>query len=306
MSNNSSEAGAAVELLRDICERVYFPKNLRIRCEETKRQYRIAMDDFERCLGRPPVVQDLTDDNLTLLYRWLQDSRKCAVITQNERVGRLKALAEFLWRRGYLEYGITLSRLKVPRRSPHAWQVEEIQRLVEMTSRIRGQLDGVPAALWWRVLLAWLWGTGARIGETLQLRWDWIDLDRGVAHIPAESRKGQTSDKVFSLPAWLVDELRKIKDPARLLVFPFPRTKSSMYHRWRKLIQWAGLPNERRKNHKMRVSHATWIEALGGDAQRALGHSSRETTERHYIDPRVVHGRKVDLPGVDGEPPKAA
>lgn len=294
------------ETLLDACEKIYFPRNLRIRCEETKRQYRLAISDFKLCLGREPAVEDLTDDNLTLLYRWLQDRRRCAIITQNERVGRLKALAEFLWRRGLLPRGITVSRLKVPQRSPRAWEVEEVQRLVEVTSRIKGQLDGVPAALWWRVLLAWLWGTGARIGETLCLRWEWVDLTRGVATIPAEARKGQTADQVYMLPPWLVDELRRIQLPERTLVFPYPRTKSAMYHRWRKLIEWAGLKNERRKNHKMRVTHATWIEALGGDAQRALGHSSREVTERHYIDPRMIRGRKVDLPGVDGDPPRAA
>lgn len=286
-----------MSILIDTCENEYFPKKLTIRCEETRRQYRLAIDDFAKALGRVPLVADLTDDNLTLLYRWLADARKCCVVTQNERVGRLKALAEFLWRRGLLDKGVTLSRLKAPRRSPRAWQVEEIRSLLSQCHRFHGELCGVPAGLWWRVHLAWLWGTGARIGETLALRWEWVNLDRGTARVPAEVRKAQASDAVYRLPAWLVAEMRLIVLPSRDLVFPFPRTKSSMYHRWRKLLQWSGLPNERRKAHKMRVSHATWLEALGGDAQRALGHSSRQTTDEHYIDPTICHGRMIDLPG---------
>lgn len=244
-----------------------------------------------------PVVTDLTDDNLTRLYRYLLEKRGACIVTANERVGRLKTLATFLWKRGIIPYGPTIQRMRAPRRSPKAWQVDEIRSLLANCYRFRGELEGIPACLWWRVLLTWLWGTGARISETLALRWDWVDLDAAVVHVPAEVRKGQAADKVYRLPPWLVIELRKIRGP-RELVFPFPRSKSSMYHRWKKLLEWAKLPPDRRKNHKMRVSHATWTEALGGDAQRSLGHTSRATTEEHYIDPRIARGKQVDLPDV--------
>lgn len=282
------------------CEGLYFPRALTVKCELTKKQYRYAIADLEKAIERKPEVADLTDDNLALMFRYLLGTRKVCPVTANERVGRLKTLATFCWKRGLLTHGITLGRMKVSRRAPRAWSLEDIQKLLEACSRFRGHLGGVRASLWFRTMLSWLWGTGCRIGETLALRWDWIDLDRGIASIPAEARKGQVADKMLHLPAWLVAELRTITEPSRDLVFPFPRTMASLYERWKKLIRWSGVEPGRLKNHKMRVSHATWTEVMGGDAQRALGHASRSTTENSYLDPRFLQGKRVEMPPPDG------
>jgi hypothetical protein len=44
-----------------LCERLYFPLNIRIH-EPTRYQYRIALRDFARFLGRQPTRADLDDD----------------------------------------------------------------------------------------------------------------------------------------------------------------------------------------------------------------------------------------------------
>ena len=44
--------------------------------------------------------------------------------------------------------------------------------------------------------------------------------------------------------------------------------------------------------HRIRKSKASYTESLGGDAQRALGHSSRSVTER-YLDPRITQLSRV-------------
>ncbi|MCC6154855.1 MAG: tyrosine-type recombinase/integrase, partial [Candidatus Hydrogenedentes bacterium] len=181
-------------ILLHACESLYFPRSLSIRSEETRRQYRLAIADFGKTLERVPDVTDLTDDNLALLYRWLLDVRKVCIVTANERVGRLKALGDFLWKRGYIPHGITLGRMRAPRRTPCAWQRDEIRRLLIACRNFKGHLGGVPACAWWRAHLAWLWATGARVGETLALRWEWIDFTHKVAHVPAEVRKGQSGD----------------------------------------------------------------------------------------------------------------
>ena len=50
-----------------------------------------------------------------------------------------------------------------------------------------------------------------------------------------------------------------------------------------------GLPSDRRhKFHAMRRTVASFYEAAGGNATELLGHSTRDVTRTHYLDPRVV------------------
>jgi len=51
----------------------------------------------------------------------------------------------------------------------------------------------------------------------------------------------------------------------------------------------AKLPSGRhRKTQSMRVSHATWLTVVGGDATKSLMHSDPATTRDHYIDPKIA------------------
>jgi integrase len=274
----------------------YLPQNLKARSPSTAKQYRLAVDDFARYLGREPALSDLTDDALAgMLNHLLRRERAVAEITANERVGRLKSFWNWAARKRYVDQFPTLGRVPVPERVPRAWREAELVRLFSACRAVRGWIGDVPAWRWWTSLHGWLWCTAERIGASLALRVEHLRLDEGIAVVPAAIRKGRRKPAVYPLWDDLVLMLREIlppKMPQRELVWPWPYNQATFYGRYRRILLHAGLPTDRRaKPHAMRVTHASWVNLLGGDATRNLGHSSPETTRKSYIDPTL---RKPD------------
>lgn len=138
-------------------------------------------------------------------------------------------------------------------------------------------------------LFAFAWSTAERCGACLALRWEWVNLEAGIATIPASVRKGRRKNAVYHLWPEVVALLREIRLPERELVFPFDHSEGCYFYRYGRILERASLPNDRKsKTHSLRVSHATWCEINGGDASRALMHSSPETTRKSYIDARLL------------------
>lgn len=272
--------------LWSICHDQYFRFRVKLRSEKTRIQYRLALNNFRDCLGRSPEVADLQDDNLAALCGWLLD-QKLSEFTVNERIGRIKSLWNWLARRGVVRTFPTIDKIPTEERIPRAWSVEELRKLFDSCAQERGTIDGIPAAAWWLALHSWLWCTSERKGATFGLRWDMVDLDGLVAVVPASIRKG-TTGRVYQLWPEAAAMLRSIREPSRELVFPWPFDEGTYYYRYGRLLRRAGLPDGRNKTHAMRVSHATWREATGGNASQSLGHADPQTTRRHYLDPRIV------------------
>lgn len=267
----------------------YFPVRPTIRSDQTRAQYRFAVNDFGTMLGRTPVKDDLTDDNLNALAIWLLDHKGVAEITANERVGRLKTLWTWLAKRGQIACFPTIARIPQPERIPRAWTAEELRRLFGSFAQEHGEIGGVPANLWWLSAHAWLWNTGERKGATFLFRFDMLDWKSGVAVLPPEVRKGRRKSAVYHLWPDVLDMLKEIRLPRRELVWPWPYHPGTYYHRYDRILQRAGLPTGRyHKTQAMRISHATWLHALGKDATAALGHSSPETTRASYLDTRLL------------------
>lgn len=273
--------------LWSICHDQYFRFRVKLRSEKTRIQYRLALNNFNECLGHKATLDDLNDDNLALLCGWLLNLR-LSEFTVNERVGRLKSLWNWLARRGVLRTFPTIDKIPTEERIPRAWSVEELRKLFDSCAQEQGTIAGIPAASWWLALHGWLWCTSERKGATFGLRWEHVDLDGMVAVVPGAIRKGRSS-RVYDLWPECCSLLRSIREPARELVFPWPFDEGTYYYRYGRILRRAGLPDGRHnKTHAMRVSHATWREATGGDASKDLGHADRSTTQRHYLDPRIA------------------
>lgn len=278
--------------LWSICHDQYFRFRVKLRSEKTRFQYRLALNNFRDCLGRLPEIADLTDDNLALLCGWLLN-RGLSEFTVNERVGRLKSLWNWLARRGMLRTFPTIDKIPTEERIPRAWSAEELRKLFDSCAQEQGTIAGIPAASWWLALHGWLWCTSERKGATFALTWAMIDLDGMTAVVPGAARKGKKA-RVYDLWPECCSLLRSIREPARELVFPWPFDERTYYYRYGRILRRAGLPDGRHnKTHAMRVSHATWREATGGNASQALGHADPQTTRKHYLDPRIL---KPDAP----------
>ena len=153
--------------------------------------------------------------------------------------------------------------------------------------------------------------TGARLGEILGLRWDWIDLDRGEARLP-DSKSGA---KTLHLPP-----------PALAVLATLPRIEGNPYvivgHRagallvnlekpWRAIRATAGLDDVRL--HDLRHAFASIAASSGLGLPiigKILGHTQPATTARYAhlaSDPvkaaAAAVAEKIASAMVSGSPP---
>ncbi len=272
--------------IRHFFETVYRPRRLLGKSPNTFRLYSITFRNFRRYLGREGQLTDLTDDSLAGFVQWKLD-RGRTVDTAIKDCGQLLAIARYAFRKRYLEIEPELSLPRPPRREPTAWMMGELAKLFAAVDKLQGRIVDRRASDWWRALLLMIYYTAERIGAIMQLRWRDVDLERGWVMIPAEYRKGKPADKATELHSVVVEALRAIEGPADALVFPWPRTMATLYHRLKRIHVAAGLPVDRRsKFHRMRRTSASWFKAKGGDPSQLLGHADPKVTAK-YLDPRI-------------------
>lgn len=271
----------------------YFPRNQRIRDLKTKTAYDLALRNFRDSLGHEPTAADLNDEAVEMFQVYLRD-KKLSAKTINERVGRVVALWNWLAKKGLSECFPAINPLQEQRRTPQAWTQEQLARLFDACRREPGNVGSIPAGKFWEALNLVLWDTGARIGELLALRWEWLDWETGFITVPAEVRKGGMQDAVYNLHSATLALLAEIEDHSRDLIFPWPLTECSLYNHYSRILKRAGLPRDRKsKFHRMRKSVASHLQAAGVDASQSLGHSSSAITRESYLDPTIVNGRKT-------------
>jgi integrase len=265
----------------------FFRLNVTIRTEQTRKQYRIALRDFESALGHRATINDMTDDNVASMMRLLCD-RDLAPKTVNERRGRIHTFWTWLARRGYCSRLPTTPRIPEPVRTPTAWTKTDLLKLIAACRDANGWVGLLPAARWWTSLHLIAWDSGERIGALMQLPWHCVDLDSAWILIPAELRKGRRNDRGYKISSDSVDALREIRQPVRKLVWPWPYHETYLWAKYKALLRSAGLPADRKRMfHCMRRSVASHLEAAGQDATAFLGHCTRRVTEA-YLDPRIV------------------
>jgi len=277
----------AATTLFEILETQFFRLNMKVRDEKTRKHYRIAFRDFDRFVGRPATIGDLNDDNVAgCVLNALNRGR--APRTANDRRHRLHAFWRWCAGRGLLTTWPTTAALVEPDPEPRAWSQEQLRRLVATAAILQGRDKGIAIRDWWLGFLLVCWDSGARTGEMFAIRWEWLDFASGVMRVPAASRKGKKKAATYWLKSHTLDVLSRFRRPEGV-IFPTAKTPSSFYHRWKHLLQKAGLPTGRSEGpQKMRRSYATWIEAAGGSASLALGHGSDVVTRRAYLDRSIL------------------
>lgn len=130
--------------------------------------------------------------------------------------------------------------------------------------------------------------TGARAGELLALRWEWLDWSRGTITVPPGARKGGMAFACYALRRETLEWLRQHAEPQGKIL-RWECDVSRYYQLWKMLLERAGLPSTRdTKTHCLRRTFATMLEVAGGNATAALGHANRATTLRHYLDPSAL------------------
>jgi integrase len=145
-------------------------------------------------------------------------------------------------------------------------------------------------------LLWWMAGTGVRISEALDQRWEDVDLDAATARV--RGTKSARSDRTVPLADWLVarlQERRRSGVSAFGYVFASPgtggrRDRRNAARAMRDVMDRAGFAWA--TPHTLRRTAATLIADAGLPVNLAadvLGHADASMTARVYL------GRKVDV-----------
>jgi integrase len=152
-------------------------------------------------------------------------------------------------------------------------------------------------------------GLGLRQGEALALRWEDVDLDRGLVHVRHTLRRGdrqiaepktERSRRTLLMPAEVVSAVRaqRVRQARERLaagkrwtdldyVFTTPTGRAldgvNVTHEFQRALERAGLPRQR--FHDLRHAHATLLIEGGVElavVSRALGHADLSTTADVY------------------------
>jgi integrase len=131
--------------------------------------------------------------------------------------------------------------------------------------------------------------SGARLGEILSLKWEYLDLDTGLARLP----DSKTCAKVLHLPRPAVEVLSGMTEFSEWV---FPGSKgnghmSEIHHAWRVVCKKAGLTGWR--IHDLRHAFASTAVYSGHSLPQIgalLGHTQAMTTARYaHVAANPVH-----------------
>jgi len=273
--------------LESFYSKVFEPLFLRSRSENTRRLYRTTLRNIGRYLARQPLLSDLNDDTVNRFLDWFRRLPRSPFSVNKER-SNLLAIWRFACRKNYLKEWPDVLPDNEPERIPQAWTADEVFRLFASCEQEPGDIAGIPASQWWRILHLVCWDSGERIGAIVGLKWHNADLRSGHLLVPAELRKGGRRDQIYKLADDTILALKDFQHPKRDDIFPWSYCYTYLWKKYESILKRADLPTDRKsKFHRIRKSVASHAEAAGGNATEILGHSQRSVTLA-YLDPRIV------------------
>lgn len=254
--------------------------------DATATHYRRCIRHYGRWLERPATVADLKAKPLMGWAASVTASGK-SPHTSAQMLKQLRAIWQWAWQEQIVNRPPPRGlRVRTERVQPDEWTGDELAKLFAAAARQRGWIGPHKASDWWSGVLWWSYNTGARSGETWQLTPAMLDLERGIASVPAAIRK----ESRVPMQWWLTKECRevlwRVAERSEGLLFTAPwKYQSCVYRHYRALLEDADLPNDRRNGlQKMRRTVATRIKIRGGDPGLWLGHAPRTVAAEHYED----------------------
>lgn len=288
--------------------------------EGTKYLYSRAVDSFEIWLGRETGHNKTRARRLgtwsvpatlkAATLRDLSDSNVCAWLAARSKVASKATLKRErndlvrLWKwaamNGWCRGPVDIPGIKLPRKVPRAYSVDQIALCIRICSEMSGLIPGtnIPRRDWWVALLLLIFDTGVRIGAALAVDRAELCLDRSFVVLSDVTAKTDCEQMLW-LRSQTCAALRRLMShslgpnrngPATGKLFPLVRSRSTVFAQFRRIRAKAGFPKERSGFHKIRKSHATYITATCGveSAARQLGHSTTAMTWSRYVDPMLL------------------
>lgn len=231
--------------------------------------------------GRRATEEEVAGFVSELRRRGLADS------TIARKIASIRGLHRFLVREGMWETDPT-ALVDSPRRPdpfPKALTVDQAIALVEApdTRDAAGRRD--------RALLEFLYGTGARVSETVGVDLGHLDLDEKVVRVTGKGAKQRLvpvgSKAVEAIAAWLPDRLSLVRrdvagDPLFINLRGKRLSRQGVFDIVKKHAVSADIQREKVSPHVLRHSAATHMVEAGADlrtVQEMLGHATISTTQ---------------------------
>ncbi len=244
--------------------------------------YTRDLDQYVEFLeGREP------DENLVAAFVGELRARGLADSTVGRKIASIRGLHRFLVVEGFRSADPT-ALVDGPRRPdpfPKALTVDEAIALVETPGR------GDTAARRDSALLEFLYGTGARVSETVGVDLNDLDLDDMVVLVTGKGAKQRLvplgSKAVEAIRAWLPDRQSLVSrkthgDPIFLNLRGGRLSRQGVFDIVKKHAVAAGIEAARVSPHVLRHSAATHMVEAGADlrtVQEMLGHATITTTQ---------------------------
>ena len=280
-------------LIRDLLDNEYaIVRGLR---PKALYQVRLTISRWSEFLGRGPLTTDFTNLRVMAFLNHRRTVVSMGTVLK-DRNG-LAALWSYTAKQDRSLPFPTLSPMSPVRRAPRAYTVADISGVIRVARALPGEIVGVNRGMWWSTLLRAAWETAERHGALAALRWSEVDIPGRLVTFLAEGRKGARQDIQREISADLARWLTEMQREPKELVWPWKGSESTQWLELGRICTIAQVTN--RGFHGFRKSNASYLTAARGigAAAEQLGHSSAETTMRHYVDRSIAKPKEaaVDL-----------
>jgi site-specific recombinase XerD len=218
-------------------------------------------------------------------------SRKIKTSTSSKEIEILRAFCAFAVDRGWMaaNYAKKLTRPKLKDPPTLPFEPNEVDLILDACDKLRNK--GTPERT--RAMVLVMLYSGMRISDTMKLRREAVDMDTGALML----RTMKTGAPLYCrLGALAVEALAALPSEGEYFFWSGRGTLSTAISNARKVLnrvfKLAGIKGH---PHRFRDTFSVSLLAAGEDlrtVQLLLGHSSIETTERHYA-PYVERFQRV-------------
>lgn len=266
----------------------------------TEYQMRVSVSTFDKWLGRPAKLTDLTEYQVST---WLRDMEKSETLSKRTISGRRGDLLA-IWRHaadcGVVQWPQRVRSIKVPQPMPVAWTLEEIGALLRHAETLGGFLsNGLPRRRYFWTLLKSAYETGFRRSDLLRFHISWMRDDgtivmtqhkTGFAHVAAVRQ--DTRDALV----WLSERKRADGQDRPEQPLWWPYTPRQMYLYIEQIVAAAGVrPGALQQFRRTGATHSERVQP--GAAIRYLGHASHSQAQKHYVDRSLAYGPTIPPEG---------
>ena len=251
--------------------------------EQTAITYKISAEEFLNWLVTQRIkLKDVSVQNL-LYYLINRQEKGCSELTIAKDISGIRALGDYLVRKGMWEDNVALSldKPKAAKQLPKVLTVEQIDLLLSCidTSSLSGKRDDA--------LFELIYSCGLRISEACSLKLANVHLDEKLIMVHGKGDKERIvpfGDRALEKILVYLNEVRPQLLHGRNVAEFFVNYRGEPISRkgvWKRFQELEALSGVEAKVHTLRHSFATHLLSGGADlrsVQELLGHSDLSTT----------------------------